>query len=494
MESFDREFETRILCSQFKQKTRQCFDVSDAVPDVVEASVFDETDTDNIFTSLSIFGWCPWDANKTPRILFRTNEDESDGIAKLVCRCCFSDHPQPREAGIRYSGDAELKQVAMRGYDSANCQRFMLYFQELPAPYCYCCQLEVSPFTIPCLCHDKSFGEIMETVKDGVVPQSLICIVIHAKVAQRWLFYNVIDWLLQCEHVVRLDVFCRSFGSTECVWPQKKVFARFLMHVQAFPFDPEANKCEIYEGSFSSFKWIGDETLPRPELAIVRDCVNMFIDHVDVNGLITLISGLILELPIFVLGKQKTLVSDTIMALMFMVYPLRWIMPVICLLPEDLGDLLDSPVPSLIGTCGHVTPRSPNAVIVDLDAPPSEAVRSATPVPRMPDDGTLIQELSGYMEHMRKDRVTAVCCIVSAIEDKIRNLLEHVPRSIVTDFTSESHTRSHFMIELFLANFEKKDRHYMKLMRETQMFEYHLNRECRRQSAAFNTDHSADRV
>ena len=492
MDPFDQEFEARMLCSQFKQKTQQGFYDTDAVPYAVEASVFDETDTDNLFTSLSIFGWCLWDANKTPRILFRLNKDEDDHVAKVVCRCCFSDHPQPREARIRYSDDTDLKQVAMRGYDSANQAKFTLYFQELPASYCYCCQLEVSPFTIPSVCHDKSFGEIMETVKDGFVPQSLICIVIHAKVARRGLYYNVIDWLLQCEHMVRLDVFFRSFGSSECVWPQKKMFHRFLKHVQMFPFDPEANECEIHEGPFPSFKWIGDETVPRPELAVVRDCVNMFIDHVDVNGFLTLISGLILEFPIYVLGKEKTLVSDTIMALTFMVYPLQWIMPVISLLPEEMHELVDSPVPSLIGTCGNVTPKLPNALIVDLDAPPNKAVRSVSPVPHIPDDGTLMQELTWYMEHMRKDRFTAICCIVSAIEDKIRNLLEPVPRSIVSDFTSKQQTR--FMIELFLANFEKQDRHFMRLMRETQMFEYHLNRECRRQSALFNTDHSADRV
>ena len=90
---------------------------------------------------------------------------------------------------------------------------------------------------------------------------------------------------------------------------------------------------------------------------------------ISIENIITLWQNLLLEKKIFLLSKSKVALTHVSLALIGLLFPLKWMHVFIPVLPEKLKIFSDAPVPLLIGICYDIIIKDvPEDIIVfDVD-------------------------------------------------------------------------------------------------------------------------------
>jgi hypothetical protein len=164
-----------------------------------------------------------------------------------------------------------------------------------------------------------------------------------------------------------------------------------------------------------------------------------------------------------------------------MVYPLKWVLPSISVLPPCLFDVLNAPGSFLGGVTEKIPVNREGLVVLDLA---TKTVQSGRQIPRFPDSDKFAESLKSQWDVLNVNRDEAAREICAGTTRQIVQLLDPLPRSIITHFSPPA-TGSTFVIELFLSHFRRRDRQFMQLMCQSQMMQYYIEQECRRQSQRF---------
>ncbi|KAL4152267.1 hypothetical protein PRNP1_009201 [Phytophthora ramorum] len=132
---------------------------------------------------------------------------------------------------------------------------------------------------------------------------------------------------------------------------------------------------------------------PKNELPLVDFPFRPLFQVLDLNNVLLVFSCIALELKVVLCSKHIGLLTPVSEALLAMLLPFSWQGAYIPVLPTSLFDVIDAPVPFLVGTHSdclkHVAGRTTNVVFVDLDhnrvIPAVDESGKSISVPKIPD-------------------------------------------------------------------------------------------------------------
>jgi hypothetical protein len=180
-----------------------------------------------------------------------------------------------------------------------------------------------------------------------------------------------------------------------------------------------------------------------------------------------------------VIGPSVHDVADVVLALHFLLFPLKWVLASFSILPASMLDYLDSPTSFLVGTTERVRVANEAAVIFDLA---QASVKMAVDVPRIPHMKEFQSQMQTYWEALPTRRAEMVEAILDETHKQLQTLLEPLQRSILTNFSWPQRRGSTFVQELFIATFPIDNRWFAKALCETQMMQFYVEHECRRRT------------
>lgn len=80
-----------------------------------------------------------------------------------------------------------------------------------------------------------------------------------------------------------------------------------------------------------------------------KTCIENLFKCLSVDNVIEIFVTLILERQLLLVSKHKSLLTQACVSLMSFIFPLNWKHTLIPILPEEMVDVLDAPLPYLIG-------------------------------------------------------------------------------------------------------------------------------------------------
>ena len=89
----------------------------------------------------------------------------------------------------------------------------------------------------------------------------------------------------------------------------------------------------------------------------------------NIEVILLLWQGILLERKIFLISQLNSLLTQFTTVLLSLTFPFKWEHAIIPILPEKLKEIIDCPVPCLIGICFNVDMSEfpPESIVVNLD-------------------------------------------------------------------------------------------------------------------------------
>jgi hypothetical protein len=314
----------------------------------------------------------------------------------------------------------------------------------------------------------------------------------------RELFDSLLVWIIQFERIGRfqltsvIDGALRSDAPVKLDWPrgQAAMFQEFIDRLFETPFEEQATEFALDESPYPPIQW-RNASHDRPEQGLAWQTLSVLLRHTSRAGFELILSALLTERPILIVGAHRSTVTDVVLALQLMIHPLRWVSPSLSLIPHTMLEFLDLPTAWLYGLAGLSVKCPAHAVLVDLA---SKAVRTSLKILEVPDVETRergkVDFRRGFRRHWDKVAATpedAAREIMRDIAMLVAKLLEPVARSIVTNISSPESTTSTFVPELYLAHFNRDHRRFVQAFSETQMLQFVVQRICKEQSNEFRS-------
>ena len=465
-------------------------------------------------------GISPWENENTPPHLFYLIPFDSK-LFDPVSQFCFPHGAKFMKQKINSS--AELINQCLTQPIIDDIEFFTLYFPSIiDYPYFYCCRFMGNQFTMPTISHDLGIEEIFSLIENKEIPTSQMCICIQTNSKEQMLYYKFIMWMLECEKIGKysispiLDSFylkiqndqefnLMDFEQYKCLWPQKhrEAFSALLAE-NLFSFIPNKGESIIIDKPpFPRFEWTrislypdednDDLTLSLPSLKQVLS--NFSPQHLDI--FISLINSLLLEDIIVIYSKNIQLVTSAILLCHFLIKPLKWVNPSISLLPDSAVDIFESPLSYIVGI-DKIIPQIKNddVVFFNLDEKdPKNCVKinKKKNIISFPSVFNLFDQLKVFFTKdnlnnlkTKNDNYDIEKSVLNITNNFVKELLNPLRASIITDYTNPKHAESRFLPELFLKHFDPESRVFVNRFINTQMMQFHIELECKTCSCEFN--------
>jgi hypothetical protein len=467
---------TRQLSARVQARINPKMRPHDAL--LLPSSTFE--DSAELFTAFFCVGYSPYDLATEPRLLYSSTSDAS--VVDELLRFCYPS-PLPRKA-IQCKAPTEYLQHAFSQPDGR--ERQTLYLPTIDsAPFLYCCQLEVNPFTFLSICNNFTLEKARQlTQKGNKIPIANLTVVIQTRWPFRSLFNALFDWIIQCDTIGRFEIKpiieSGEIDGKEIGWPrsQKQILDELIVSLSQRPFDAMTPFFHIDCLPFAPFEW-KNEMDDRPEIQLARETFKPLLKLIKTTTFIKLFTALLTEQPILVVGRDYRTVSEIVLALHLLLFPLQWQLPSISVLSRDMFQLLESPSSFLYGIVGPCPPVPDAIVILDLN---KKSIKTPH-MPRLPKTNVFKVTLATHWKTANENE--AAYLILEAISQVIQELLHELPHAIVTEFAADKVKGSTFVQELWFATFQPEDRPFAAAMSQTQMMQVYLQFECLKQSTAF---------
>ncbi|XP_076905830.1 uncharacterized protein LOC143561715, partial [Bidens hawaiensis] len=229
---------------------------------------------------------------------------------------------------------------------------------------------------------------------------------------------------------------------------------------------------------------LDEEATAMSVWAIACLCGNLRLEHV-----LTIFAGALLEKQIVFLCSNLGILSASVLSIIPLIRPYHWqsfLMPV---LPNDMLDFLDAPVPFIVGVkhkTAEVQSKTANVIFVDAN---KNQVKSSS-LPHLPQHKELFTALSPYHSqlvgesYLGKRRQVYDCSEVQVeaakrflrvIRSYLDSLCSNLRSHTITNVQSNDDKVSLLLKESFIDSFPSRDRPFMKLFVETQLFSVHTD-------------------
>lgn len=213
-------------------------------------------------------------------------------------------------------------------------------------------------------------------------------------------------------------------------------------------------------------------------------CGSLRLEHV-----LLMFAAALLEKQIVVVCSNLGVLSASVLSIIPLIRPYRWQSLLMPVLPNDILDFLDAPVPYIIGIknkTAEVQSKLANVVLVDAN---KNQVRAPS-VPQLPQHKELFSSLSPYHaklvgeSYLARKRhvydctdvqVEAAKGFLAVLRAYLDSLCSNLRSHTITNVQSNDDKVSLLLKESFIDSFPNRDRPFMKLFVDTQLFSGHTD-------------------
>ncbi|BFG39627.1 hypothetical protein CerSpe_259020 [Prunus speciosa] len=207
------------------------------------------------------------------------------------------------------------------------------------------------------------------------------------------------------------------------------------------------------------------------------------------ENVLTFFAGALLEKQIVIISSNLGILSASVLSIIPLIRPYQWQSLLMPVLPNDMLDFLDAPVPYIVGVknkTNEVQSKLSNVILVDAN---KNQVKSPT-LPQLPQHKELFSSLSPYHAKLvgesflaRKrpvyectaEQVEAAKGFLSVLRTYLNSLCSNLRSHTITNVQSNDDKVSLLLKESFIDSFPSRDRPFMKLFVDTQLFSVHTD-------------------
>ncbi|XVE97903.1 hypothetical protein REPUB_Repub03eG0059000 [Reevesia pubescens] len=227
-----------------------------------------------------------------------------------------------------------------------------------------------------------------------------------------------------------------------------------------------------------------EEAIALSTWAVACMCGSLRLEHV-----LTIFAGALLEKQIVVVCSNLGILSATVLSIVPLIRPYQWQSLLMPVLPDDMLDFLDAPVPYIVGIknkTSEVQSKLANVILVDAN---KNQIKTST-IPQLPQHRELFACLSPYHaklvgeSYLGRKRPVHECTDVqieaakgflSVLRSYLDSLCSNMRSNTITNVQSNNDKVSLLLRESFIDSFPSRDRPFMKLFVDTQLFSVHTD-------------------
>lgn len=442
--------------------------------------------TDNFYNFISgfyIYGGYPWGKSDEPSLLF--SYPESSIIASKFSSFCLPyglNHTRVR---------CDLLSSAYDQSQIDDSEFFTLYFPEnSEAPYLFCLKFSANPLTMPTICHTFTIFQLLEHCNVYNMPYCEFCIAIQSKYPNSQLFSKFLKWILISEMTSRLQIsnVLESFYSGDLIsniiiWPESH-HNSFLDCLNSFFYRNTPQECEkilIDKKPYPIFEWVAPRCL-NAYYPMASRCLGNIIKFLDIDNFWKLFSAMLLERSIIIYHPKPEIVCDAIISLHFLIKPLVWACSTISILPPSLSDLLNIPNPIIMGTSMAIDEINCGWIFVDMK---KNSVFTDEDIILHPKKDKFLADFSKKytdISNSCKPDSSSTIEILEACNSYVKEIVELLNKSIISDFSDPLNVQSKFYEEMYLQFFDINERDFLHHFCTSQMVMLHIEQLCRKSS------------
>ncbi|KAJ4708779.1 DENN domain containing protein [Melia azedarach] len=230
--------------------------------------------------------------------------------------------------------------------------------------------------------------------------------------------------------------------------------------------------------------WAEEEATALSAWTVACICGSLRLENV-----LTMFAGALLEKQIVVVCSNLGILSASVLSIIPLIRPYRWQSLLMPVLPDDMLDFLDAPVPYIVGVknkTSEVQSKLTNVILVDAN---KNQVKAPS-IPQLPQHKQLFSSLSPYHaklvgeSYLGKKRPVYECTDVqieaakgflSVLRSYLDSLCSNLRSHTITNVQSNNDKVSLLLKESFIDSFPSRDRPFMKLFVDTQLFSVHTD-------------------
>ncbi|KAK4432825.1 DENN domain-containing protein 5B [Sesamum alatum] len=257
-----------------------------------------------------------------------------------------------------------------------------------------------------------------------------------------------------------------------------------ILHIAGSTIDLRSCNTSLELAEAHSALMVEEEAAALSVWAVSCLCGSLRLDHV-----LTLFAGALLEKQIVVVCENLGILSALVLSLIPLIRPFQWQSLLMPVLPNDMLDFLDAPVPYIVGVKNKTTEvqsKLTNVILVDAN---KNQMKSPT-IPQLPQQRMLYSRLSSYHaklvgeSYLGKKRPVYECTEVQAeaakgflgvLRSYLDSLCSNLRSHTITNVQSNDDKVSLLLKESFIESFPSRDRPFMKLFVDTQLFSVHTD-------------------
>ncbi|KAL2609523.1 hypothetical protein R1flu_028096 [Riccia fluitans] len=223
----------------------------------------------------------------------------------------------------------------------------------------------------------------------------------------------------------------------------------------------------------------GEEALSISTWSVATVCRALSLDNV-----LTLFAGALLEKQMVVICPNLGVLSAVVMSLIPMIRPYEWQSLLLPILPDKMLDFLDAPVPFIVGVqhkTHEVRVKSANLIRVNV----YKDKVTASYMPQVPRHRELYSTLEPYYNRLAAEQssakrhpihecsdaqVEAAEGFMSVLHNYLESLCADLRAHTITNVQSNDDKVSLLLKESFIDSFGSRDRPFIKLFADTQLF------------------------
>ncbi|XP_047082787.1 uncharacterized protein LOC124693353 [Lolium rigidum] len=255
------------------------------------------------------------------------------------------------------------------------------------------------------------------------------------------------------------------------------------LHLAGSTIDLRSRDTSLEVAEMRNALYAEEESTALSTWAVASLCGCLRLEHV-----MSLFAAALLEKQIVIVCSNLGMLSASVLSMIPLIRPYQWQSLLIPVLPNDMLDFLDAPVPYIVGVqkTSDLQSRLANAVIIDAN---KNQIKSAS-LPQLPQQRELLSNLRPYHSRLvgesylaRKRpvyectdaQVEAAKGFLAVLRSYLDSLCSNLRSHTITNVQSNNDKVSLILRESFIGSFPTRDRPFMKLFVDTQLFSVHTD-------------------
>uniref|UniRef100_A0A0E0K5W1 UDENN domain-containing protein n=1 Tax=Oryza punctata TaxID=4537 RepID=A0A0E0K5W1_ORYPU len=248
-----------------------------------------------------------------------------------------------------------------------------------------------------------------------------------------------------------------------------------VLHIAGSTIDLRSSDTSLEVAEMRNALFAEEESTALSAWAVASICGCLRLEHV-----MTLFAAALLEKQIVIVCSNLGMLSASVLSIIPLIRPYQWQSLLIPVLPNDMTDFLDAPVPYIVGVQNKTSDlhsRLANAVVIDAN---KNQIKS-TSVPQLPQQKELLSALRPYHSRLvgesflaRKRpvyectdaQVEAAKGFLAVLRSYLDSLCSNLRSHTITNVQSNNDKVSLLLRESFIGSFPTRERPFMKVIVE----------------------------